>query len=147
MRWVICSINSFDFHNWLNIVEAGSCSYFNYDKITTLNIISQDFNKICGKRSKPPGIDYEVMMNDELFLRNGWPAKGVYAVFPAGSIADIVTIANLQHATSRISIWAESEFRLCWMKFCSSDNYYTTVPRRHFQLTFWHKARFGTEEK
>ena len=71
MHWVICSINSFDFHNWLNIVEAGSCSYFNYDKITTLNIISQDFNKICGKRSKPPGIDYEVMMNDELFLRNG----------------------------------------------------------------------------
>ena len=136
MRWVICSINSFDFHNWLNIVEAGSCSYFNYDKITTLKIISQDFKKTCGKRSKPPGIAYEVMMNDELFLRNGWPTKGVYAVFPAVIIADIVTIANLQHATSRISICAESEFRLCWMKFCGSDNHYTTVPRRHLNWLF-----------
>ena len=52
MRWVIFSISSFDFHNWLNIEEAGSCSYFNYDKITTLKIISMEWwwtmNCFCG---------------------------------------------------------------------------------------------------
>ena len=29
---------------------------------------------------------------------------------------------------SRIWTCAEPEFRLCWMKFCSSDNHYTTAP-------------------
>ena len=36
-------------------------------------------------------------------------------------LSDILTIANLRHAASRVSNYAESEFRLCWMKLCSSD--------------------------
>ena len=28
-----------------------------------------------------------MIMNDELFLRNDWPMKGVYALFLAGTIA------------------------------------------------------------
>ena len=32
----------------------------------------------------------------------------------------ILTISNLWHAASRISTCAELEFRLCWMKLCSS---------------------------
>ena len=43
-------------------------------------------------------------------------------------MSEILTITNLRHATSRVRICAESEFRLSWMKLCSSDNYYTTEP-------------------
>ena len=47
------------------------------------------------------------------------------SLFPAGAIVRIVTITNLWHAASRIWTCSEPEFRLCWMKLCSSDNHYT----------------------
>ena len=65
---------------------------------------------------------------DELFLWYGWPTKGVKPYFQPGPLSEILTIANLRHAASRIWTSAEPEFRLCWMKLCSSDNHYTTVP-------------------
>ena len=42
-------------------------------------------------------------------------------------MSEIVTIVNLQHAASRIWTCAEPEFRLSWIKICSSDNHYTTA--------------------
>ena len=50
-------------------------------------------------------------------------------LFPAGTISEILTIVNLRHAASRIWSCAEHQFRFSWMKLCSSDNYYSTVPR------------------
>ena len=45
-----------------------------------------------------------------------------------GPLSEILTIANLQHAASRIWTFSEPEFRRSWMKSCSSDNLYTTAP-------------------
>ena len=44
--------------------------------------------------------------------------------FQPGPLSEILTIANLRHAASRVWTCAESEFRLYWMKLCSSDNHY-----------------------
>ena len=54
--------------------------------------------------------------DDELFLRNGWPTKGIKPYFQLGTQLEIFTIANLRHAASSIWTRAYSEFRLCWMK-------------------------------
>ena len=70
------------------------------------------------------------LCDDELFLWYGWPTKGVKPYFQPGPLSEILTIANLRHAASRIWTCAEPEFRLCWMKLCSSDNHYTTAPHR-----------------
>ena len=51
-------------------------------------------------------------------------------------MSEILTITNLRHATSRVWICAESEFRLSWMKLCSSDNYYTTVLLTVFHMVW-----------
>ena len=51
--------------------------------------------------------------------------------FQSGPLSKILTIANLRQAASRIWTCAEPEFRLCWMKLCSSDNHYTKVPLCH----------------
>ena len=47
--------------------------------------------------------------------------------FQSGPLSEILTISNPRHAASRIWTCAEREFRLCWMKLCSSDNHYTTT--------------------
>ena len=44
-------------------------------------------------------------------------------------LSGILTIANLRHVASRIWTCRESEFRLSWLKLCSSDDRYTTVQR------------------
>ena len=36
-------------------------------------------------------------------------------------LPEVLTIANLRHAASKIWTCAESDFRLCWMKLCYSD--------------------------
>ena len=56
----------------------------------------------------------------ELFLWYGWPTKGVSPYFQPGPLSEIL-IANLQHNASRFWTCAELEFRLRWMKLCSSD--------------------------
>ena len=63
-----------------------------------------------------------------IVLLYGWPTKGAEPYFQPGSLSEILTIANLRHAASRIWICAEPEFRLSWIKLCSSDNHYTTAP-------------------
>ena len=67
--------------------------------------------------------------DDELFLWYGWPTKGVQPYFHPGPLSEILTIVNLWHTTSRVWTYAETEFRLSWMKLCSIDNRYTTVPQ------------------
>ena len=62
--------------------------------------------------------------DEELFLWYGWPMKGIWPYFQPGPLSEILTIANLRHATSRIWTCAEPEFRLCWVQVvCSNDNY------------------------
>ena len=46
--------------------------------------------------------------DDELFLQNGWPTKGVYALFPAEPLSEILIIANLRHAESRVWTCAQN---------------------------------------
>ena len=45
---------------------------------------------------------------------------------------------NLQHAVSRTWTCTEPEFRLCWMKLCSSD--YTTAPLKSCSLKLFFKS-------
>ena len=74
-----------------------------------------------------------ISLDDELFLRNDWPKKGIKPYCQPGLPSEILTIANLQHAASRIWTCAEPEFRLHWMKLSSSDNHCTTVPKADYQ--------------
>ena len=61
---------------------------------------------------------------DELFFLNGWPTKSIYALFPAGTIVRYShhhkSLTHCKQGLSLHRIWV----RLCWMKFCSSDNHY-----------------------
>ena len=70
--------------------------------------------------------------HDKLFLWYGRPTKGVWAYFQREPLSEILTVANLRHAASRISTCAEPEFRICSMKLNSSDHHTTTL-RRHLK--------------
>ena len=66
--------------------------------------------------------------NDDLFCGMvGWWKACFY--LQLGPVSKILTIVTLRHAVSRIWTCAEPEFRLWWMKLCSSDNHYTTANR------------------
>ena len=67
--------------------------------------------------------------DDELFLSYGWPTKGIYPSFQPALLSEILTIANLRHAMSRVWTCPEPEFRLGWMKLSIIDNHYTTAPQ------------------
>ena len=73
--------------------------------------------KFVTPNNKPPWIA----------LWYGWPAKKVSPYFLPGPLSEIFTIANIQHTAKRISTCAEPEFRLSWIKLCSSDKHFTTV--------------------
>ena len=47
--------------------------------------------------------------------------------FYPGPLSEILTTASLWNTASRIWTCTESELRLCWMKLCSSNNYYNMV--------------------
>ena len=66
--------------------------------------------------------------DDELFYWYGWPVKGFWPHFQPGPLSEVLTIANFWHSSTCTR--AEPDFRLHWIKLCSSDNYYTTVPQR-----------------
>ena len=42
-------------------------------------------------------------------------------------LSEILIMANLRYSVSRIWTWEEPEFRLRWMKLCSSDNHSSTA--------------------
>ena len=65
---------------------------------------------------------------DELFLRNGWPTKEVYALFPAETI-----VRDSHHRKSptprRICV------QTCWMTLCCSDNTYINWNQVYHDIT------------
>ena len=60
--------------------------------------------------------------------------------FKPGLLSELFTIPNLQHTARSVSACAEPELSINWIKFCSSDNHYTTVP--HCQRSIY-AIRFG----
>ena len=90
------------------------------------------------------------MMNDEddeLFLWYGWSAKGVYPYFQSRPLSEILTIVNLWHVTSRIWTCTEPEFRLRWMKLCSSDNHYTINTTLHHHICWLNSIRASSSQE
>ena len=73
-------------------------------------------------------LNYAMMMMMNCFCRMVDRRK-VFSLISSRShsLSEILTIANLQHAAIRVWACAEPEFRLSWMKLCSSDNHYTTA--------------------
>ena len=47
--------------------------------------------------------------------------------FPQETLSEILTMPNIQWATSRIWTWAEIEFWLSWLTLCGSGNHYTAA--------------------
>ena len=62
--------------------------------------------------------------------------KAFTTYFQLGPLSEILTIANLRHAASRVWTCTEIEFRLCWTKMRSSDNHSTTVPLENDESYF-----------
>ena len=69
-----------------------------------------------------------MMMNCFCGMFDHWKAFTPY--FQPGPLSEILTIANLRHAASRVWTCAESEFKLYWMKLCSWDNCYATATKK-----------------
>ena len=55
----------------------------------------------------------------------------MFLFFPTGTIVRDLTIPNLWHSISGIRICTEADFRLRWMKLCSSDNHQSTAPQHY----------------
>ena len=64
--------------------------------------------------------------DDELFLWNVWPTKGFKLYFQSGPLSEILNFPNLWRAASSVWTCAKLEFRLSWMKLCSTGKHYTT---------------------
>ena len=69
--------------------------------------------------------------DDELFLWNGWPAKGVWPYFLPGPLSEISSPSSPSYNASQVSDTPRAgfeppqnpEFKLSWMKLCNSDNH------------------------
>ena len=86
----------------------------------------------CDKLSKERCSNF-VDNDDELFLRFCGMVdqrKTFTPYFHSEPLSEILSIANFRQTLSRISTCAESEFRRCWMRLCSSDNHCTMVPQK-----------------
>ena len=70
----------------------------------------------------------------ELFLRNGWPTKGVKPYFQSGPLSEILTIANLRHAESKILITT------------TPPRHNNTTPRRHSSVVSFSQNRLQREQ-
>ena len=56
--------------------------------------------------------------------------------FQPGALSEILTMANLWQTANRIWTCA-FEFRFCWKKLHSSDNYYyTTAPQNNMNIEY-----------
>ena len=59
------------------------------------------------------GKETAILWDDgKLLLWNGLPTKGAQPYFQSGPLSEILVIANLRHAASKVKIWAEPESRL-----------------------------------
>ena len=87
-----------------------------------------------------------LIADEELYLWYGWPAKDGYPYFQPEPLSEILTTAYLRLAASRVWTCVKPEFRLSWMKLCSSDNHYATAPSNKnmswsfciYLLLIWH---------
>ena len=75
----------------------------------------------------------------------GWPTKTFNLISSRHKLSEILTIANFRHAASRIWGCGEPEFRLSWMKLCSSDKHYTTALLYNHYSTALYVERLGYE--
>ena len=62
--------------------------------------------------------------DDKLFLWYDSPRKDVWTYFWPWPLLEILTIANLRHAETRVWTCAEPELMFSWMKLYSSNNHY-----------------------
>ena len=86
--------------------------------------------------------------DDELFLRNGWRAKGVKPYFQPGPLLKILTIASLQHAAGRIWTCAEPEHHILFSdskfltNFCSKAYFFLIIVLQDFfKLNNWFRRK------
>ena len=110
-----------------DLCRTSESVYYNWRGVVKLHLM-----KTIGRFSGKTG---SCVIQKSLLHTQGWwwwivfviwlTSKMPFALFLAETILSIV---NLQHAASRIWTSAEPEFRLCWIKLCSSDNHYTRVP-------------------
>ena len=63
----------------------------------------------------------DLVDTDELFLLYDYATKAVKPYIQLGPLSEILTITNLRHNAIRTWTCAETEFRFCWKKLCSSD--------------------------
>ena len=74
-----------------------------------------------------------------MFLRNGWPTKGVKLYFQSEPLSEILTTGNLRHITSNIWLCTAS-ISFNW------DNFSTVLCRSCIKDTFL-KFRFYTKKR
>ena len=76
--------------------------------------------------------------DDELLLRSRWLAKDVKHYFQPAQLSELLITVNLLQFTNKTWIYADHEFRLCWLKLSSSyaTLLLTTTPRCCF-CTYW----------
>ena len=99
--------------------------------ITMLN----DMNFFCERLTTSKKIMMMVMMMVMNCFLVWLTDERHLALFPARIIVRDFPITNFGHAISRIWTCAEPEFRLWWIKLCSSDNRYTMVPPITLEIT------------
>ena len=74
-----------------------------------------------------------------IFLWYGWPTEGVRSYFQPEPLSEILTIATLRQAESRIWTSVEPECRPNWMKIGITDNHSTMAPPHHYTTIPLHR--------
>ena len=62
-----------------------------------------------------------VNKNEELFFWHGWLKKRLETYFQPERLSQVLTVVNLWHTANKIWTYAESEFRLFWIKLHCTD--------------------------
>ena len=57
-----------------------------------------------------------------------------YSFSKSGPFPEILIIANIRNVDRRIRTFTVPEFKLCWMKLCSSDHHYSRKAYNYSQL-------------
>ena len=124
---------------------------FSYKVLFTLNNNCHTYNQICTwcifrgnyfqlkcLKGVAASVCKSLMMMINYFVL--WLTNERHlALFPAGTIVrDPHHRESLssRYALSRVWTCAEPEFRVSWMKLCSSDNHYTTTPQKFYSVNY-----------
>ena len=101
-------------------VDQLRCSIFNGKIQKYQSWLKREINQSQAGSGNEPSNDY-----DELFFVEWFPDRRHWTLFPSRTTARI-SHHRRPHAASRIWTCAEPEFRLWWIKLCSSNNHCTT---------------------